>query len=91
MLLLLYTAVVNMCMHVSLLTQRKKEKSSLTEHHSLFFSRVFVNQKLRKDSLFLFLVPAGRRAPGNQSGRGKEGGAQSLLGNAVREQIRKWC
>lgn len=41
-------------------------------------------------SIFV-LVPAGRRAPGNQSGRGKEGGAQSLLGNAVRGQIRKWC
>lgn len=28
-------------------------------------------------------IPAGWRAPGNQSGRGKEAGGQSLLGKAV--------
>lgn len=39
--------------------------------------------------MFLFLVPAGRRAPGNQSGRAKEGGGQSLLGKAVQEKIGK--
>lgn len=33
------------------------------------------------------LVPAGRRAPGNQSGRGKDGGAQSLLGKAVQGRL----
>lgn len=33
------------------------------------------------------LVPAGRLAPGNQSGRGKDGGAQSLLGKAVQGRL----
>lgn len=34
-------------------------------------------------------VPVGRRAPGNQSGRGTGGGAHSLLGKAVRGKIRQ--
>lgn len=37
------------------------------------------------------VVPAGCRAPGNQSGRGKLGWAQSLLGKAVQEKIGKLC
>lgn len=38
-----------------------------------------------------YLVPAGRRGPGNQSGREKEGGGQSLLGKTVQGKIRKLC
>lgn len=48
---------------------------------------------MRQDgiTIYLCLVPAGRRAPGNQSGRGTEGGGQSLRGKAVwREIKRKW-
>lgn len=79
------------CLHLLftlyLFLQKKKKKLEVVA------LGVCASHQTRRDGIriYLCLVPAGRRAPGNQSGRGKDGGAQSRLGKAVRGEIkRKW-